>query len=465
MGKCLDSDRIVLLFDRYTFESRLLYESVRKLSDNCLAIVLEDNCFLPKGVLSVYDLLLGNDIDCIEKVERPKYYNEIIIPDKWSINAGVDEGYGIISYQHEEKGRIHYTKPKEYFVKEVEWCDRKGITRFWDHYNRYGNLCARTVCDHEGRKISKTWVTEQGKEVIVEHLKTGNIVLNDGDHVKLFQTKMDAVIYCFTKSGLSKSSFFYNSLSTPFLISNALSGSSKRDILFWQETIGNEIPGNMQIILNGRAERTQKIVVQKKSAYNRLVKLGANREAITELGFIYPFEKDNQHRWEALIFTNTDQIEHCKELIEIFPQMRFHIAAVTEMSAALMELRSYKNVHLYPGAVPKVLDELFQKCDFYFDINHYNEMDSAVFRAFLHNHLIFAFHETLHNREYVAEEHIYSVAAFDKMVSDIKAVMENEALFDQHLERQHRHALSENVETYGSVIYTNHQKTIDTSSP
>ena len=458
MEKYIDSNRIILLFDRYTLESRLLYESVRKLAADCLAIVLEDNCFLPKGVLSVYDLFLGNDIDSIEKAERPQYYNEIVIPDKWSINAGVDEGYGIISYQHEEKGRIHYTKPKEYFVKAVEWYDRKGVTRFWDHYNRYGELCARTVCDHEGQRISQSWFTAKGQEVIVENIKTGDIILNERDSAKIFQTKVDMFIYCFKKFGLVKNRIFYNSLSTPFFISNALGGSLKGDILFWQEAVGDNIPGNMQIILNGQAGRTEKIVVQKKSAYNRLVKLGANKEAITELGFIYPFEKENQHKREALICTNTDQIEHCRELVEVFPQMHFHIAAVTEMSANLMELQSYKNVSLYPGAVPEVLDELFKKCDFYFDINHYKEIESALLRAFLHNHLIFAFDETLHNEEYVAEEHIYPVAEFEKMVSEIKAVMESEASLDQHLERQRRHALAENVETYRSVIYSNRQK-------
>lgn len=456
MEKHIDPNRIILLFDRYTFESQLMHESVRKLSADCLAIVLEDHCFLQKGVLSVYDLFLGNNIDSMEKAERPKYYNEIIIPDQWSINAGVDEGYGIISYQHEEKGRIHYVKPKEYFVKAVEWFDRKGVTRFWDHYNRYGDLCARTVCDHEGQQISKSWFTAKGQEVIVENIQTGDIILNEGNSVKIFHTRVDAITYCFKKMGLEKNRFLYNSLSTPFFISNALGGSSKRDILFWQEAVGDKIPGNMKMILSGQAERTEKIVVQKKSAYNRLVKLGANKKAITELGFIYPFKKENQHKWEALIFTNTDQIEHCRELIEIFTQMHFHIASVTEMSANLTQLRNYKNVSLYPGAVPKVLDELLKKCDFYFDINRYNEIGSAVLRAFLHNHLIFAFDETLHNGEYVAEEHIYSVAEFKKMVSDIKAVMTNEACLNQHLERQRRHALAENVERYGTVIYSSH---------
>lgn len=72
--------------------------------------------------------------------------------------------------------------------------------------------------------------------------------------------------------------------------------------------------------------------------------------------------------------------------------------------------------------------------------------------------MIFAFDETLHNGEYVAEEHIYPIAEFEKMVSEIKAVMESEASLDQHLERQRRHALAENAETYRSVIYSNCQK-------
>lgn len=217
MEKYIDPNRIILLFDRYTLESRLLHESIRKLSADCLAVVLEDNCFLPKGVLSVYDLFLGNDIDSMEKPVRPKFYNEIVIPDQWSINAGVDEGYGRISYQHEEKGRIHYIKPKEYFVKAVEWYDRKGVARFWDHYNRYGDLCARTVCDHEGQRISKSWFTAKGQEVMVENIKTGDIVLNEENSAKIFQTKMDVIIYFFQKKGLGNNRLFYNSLSTPFL--------------------------------------------------------------------------------------------------------------------------------------------------------------------------------------------------------------------------------------------------------
>ena len=180
--------------------------------------------------------------------------------------------------------------------------------------------------------------------------------------------------------------------------------------------------------------------------------LGAKKEAMSELGFIYSFQKENQHKREALICTNTDEIEHCRELIEAFSQIHFHIAAITTMSPKLMDLQVYENVSLHPGAVPDVLDELFRKCDYYFDINHYNEIVSAVRRAFLHNHMIFAFEETLHNNEYVADEHIYPAAEFERMVSDVRAVMADTAVLEQYLERQRRHALSEDVETYERVV-------------
>ena len=453
MERYIDSDKIILLFDRYTVESRCLHESVKQLKADCLAIVIEEDDFLPEDVLSVYDLILGNYNNGVINTGKPRYYNEIPIPENWTINAGVDEGYGRISYQHEDKGRIYYAESgKKYLVKTVEWYDRKGVTRFLDHYNRYGDICARTVCDHEGRQISKSWLSAKGQEVIVENYITGDIVLIDGDVVKLFRTKLDMFVYYFNKLGFAQNRIFYNSLSTPFFISNMLGTSAKKDVLFWQEPVGEAIPGNMQIILNGQASRTEKIVVQKRNSYNRLMVLGAKKEAMSELGFIYSFQKENQHKREALICTNTDEIEHCRELIEAFSQIHFHIAAITTMSPKLMDLQVYENVSLHPGAVPDVLDELFRKCDYYFDINHYNEIVSAVRRAFLHNHMIFAFEETLHNNEYVADEHIYPAAEFERMVSDVRAVMADTAVLEQYLERQRRHALSEDVETYERVV-------------
>ena len=153
-----------------------------------------------------------------------------------------------------------------------------------------------------------------------------------------------------------------------------------------------------------------------------------------------------------LICTNTDHIEHCEELIKMLPQMHFHIAALTEMSPALLALGQYHNVSLYPGAEQSVLTELFMRCDYYLDINHYEEIVSAVYKAFMHEQLIFAFQETIHNREYVADTHIYLADELGRMVSDIQEILVDKNVMDEHLERQHRWALAENWETYKEIL-------------
>ena len=132
--------------------------------------------------------------------------------------------------------------------------------------------------------------------------------------------------------------------------------------------------------------------------------------------------------------------------------MHFHIAALTWMSQKLFDLGQYSNVSLYPGAQKEIQEELFKKCDYYFDINHRNEIIDAVYQAFLHNHLIFAFQETVHNREYVADAQIYSVEDFGSMVTDIHSVMEQEHLMQKCLESQHKHAMAESGQAYRDLL-------------
>ena len=107
---------------------------------------------------------------------------------------------------------------------------------------------------------------------------------------------------------------FYNSLSTPFFVSQRLPQGAKRDILFWQEPKRDDVPGNMTIILNGQATRTEKIMVQRETAYNKLIELGASTTIVKKLGFVYPVERANMHRLEVLICTNSDQIENVRNI-------------------------------------------------------------------------------------------------------------------------------------------------------
>lgn len=450
MGEHTWENEMILLFDSYDEESRLWHESIKLAGYDHMAIVIAEDDFLPDGVFSAYDLILGN---CHDKVRKERYFNEIAVPDSWDIHVGSDES-GSVFFQRDEKGKIYYVDTeKKRLVKAVDWYDRTGIVRFRDHYNRYGELCARTVYDNQGKPMSKTWFSPQGQEIIVENPVSGDIILNDEGREVLFQKKRDVIIYYFKKLGFAEKRILINSLSTPLFILNGLPGTEeKRDMLFWQGTIGDEIPGNMQWIFNGGSGRIGKVIVQRADTYDKLVQFGAKKEMLYKLGFLYSFQKENRHRSEALICTRFDKIEHGRELIEAFPEMHFHIAASSAMSPLLTDLGEYRNVSLYPAVAADVLEKLFQDCDYYFDINYYWEFVPADYRAFLHNQLIFAFEETVHAKNYVAEEHIYSITEFEAMKADVRAVMSDDAALEWHLGRQHKRAMVEDEEGYRKIL-------------
>lgn len=447
MDQFIKPDDIVLLLDHYSLESRNLRISFEKAGYRCPTVVVEDDGFLPDDVLSVYGFFLGNFAGEKGVPGRPKYFNQIVVPDYWEISG--NNSVGSICDLIRERGRIFYAEPPhKRLVKVVDWYDENGVVRSSDHYNRYGALYARTAFDAKGKRVNKSWFAASGREIIVENYVTGDIILNEGGQVRFFRGKVDFVLYLLKKVGFEKNRIFYNSLSTPFFVSQSLHSVYKRDVLFWQEPIKGDIPGNMQRILKGEASRTGKIMVQKKHAYDRLLKLGASQEIVHSLGFIYPFEKENMHGRNALICTNSDQVEHLRQIVEAVPEMHFHIAALTEMSPKLMGMESYENVSLYPGVKSSVLDELFKTCDYYLDINKGAEIVSAVYRAFLHNHLIFAFGETMHNSDYVARECIYPLDAAKRLISDIRTVLADGNEMDKWVHRQQKAALAESGEEY-----------------
>ena len=438
---------IILLFNDYSMDSHNLHTSFKLAGYECPAAVIEDDGFLPDEVMSVYGFFLGDFRAVLGENVRPRYFNEIVVPDYWEISG--NNTVGKVCDLYRERGKIFYAEPKhKRLVRIVDWYDERGVVRSSDHYNRYGALYARTIFNAKGQKVNKSYFSPTGREVIVENYVTGDIILNEEVGIKIFRSKTEFVLYFFVKSGVKQSRIFFNSLSTPFFVSNRLRARAKRDVLFWQEPIGTEIPGNMQSIFNGEAGRTAQIMVQKRQSYEKLLALGAPADKVHKLGFIYSFEKENRHRAEALICTNSDRIERCEEIVTALPQMHFHIAAITEMSSKLLSVGAYDNVSLYPGIKMDILDELFAKCDYYLDINHESEIVSAVYKAFLNDQLIFAFEETVHNRTYVAQEHIFQAKQAERLITDIQNAMADDSVMERYLQKQHEAAFVETEESY-----------------
>lgn len=440
---------IILLFDAYHADSHRLHDSFRLAGCDYPAVVIEETGFLPDGVQSVYGYFLGDYRQAPGAMDRPRYFNEIDIPDFWEISSTNLSGK-VCDLNHERALLFYELSSGKRWVKTVDWLDEQGTVRYSDHYNRYGLIYARTTMDKNGKPVLKSYFAPDGREVIVENMVTRDILLNEGETTRVFPGKTDFVLYFLQCAGYAGNRLFFNSLSTPFFVSCRL-GGEKKDVLFWQEPVTDAIPGNMQMILDGRAPRVERIYVQKHTVYRCLLELGADPAMVQEKGYLYHFRRVNTHTGNALICTNSDQLELCETLVTALPQVQFHIAAVTEMSSKLTAMERYPNVHLYPGVKKGVLDALFENCDLYLDINRGNEIVSATYRAFLHDQVIFAFADTCHNRDVVAQAHLFAPDHAHGMIEALRSVLTEPDGFDKALQAQKKAALLETAEAFLTI--------------
>ena len=173
---------------------------------------------------------------------------------------------------------------------------------------------------------------------------------------------------------------------------------------------------------------------------------------MSPLGFIYPFVRKNKGGKQVLIMTNSDRIKEIVHLVSSLSEVTFHIGALTEMSSTLRCLSDFSNVRLYESITPNRQDQLFEDCDLYLDINYEGEILDAVKTAFLHNQLIVAFQDTVHNRSYVAKENLFAPEAGDLLCEEVRHCLSDPVYMEEKLERQRRFAMAENKERYLEVI-------------
>lgn len=439
----------VLLLENYGEDSDMLRRSFLSAKFKGPVVVIEDDGFFPEGVISVYQYFCGDFRRAKTAPGKARFFNQIGVPDYWEI-SGNGSG-GKVHDFHRERARIFYAEPKhKRLVRVVDWMDEEGTVRFSDHYNKYGAIYARTFFNKDGKRFCKAYFDTEGRETLLENFVTHNIILNRNGRVYVFENKVELTLRVLEELGAMESRIFYNSLSTPLFVSERMPGGRQEDVLFWQESARDDIPGNMQQILSGKSKRTRRIYVQKKASYDNLIRLGASADMLKPLGFVYKFSRANRYQNEALICTNSDRIERIRELIEALPNMRFHIAAITEMSSKLMSLSQYENVTLYPEASVKRIDELFDSCDYYLDINHESEIVAAVKQAFLHNQLILGFKQTLHNKAFIANEHVFE--EYEEMAAFLDRVMGSKARIRKELSVQKSEAMSAKAAAYVELL-------------
>lgn len=435
---------MIQLYDYYNDKSKDLHYSLQQSGFEGPVVVFNDDGFLPKGISSPYTYFCHMQ----ESIGKPLYFNQVPIPRFWEI-TGNNGSAEVWSYD-DRKANIYYAEPKHLrLVKAVDWLDKQGRVRMTDHYNQFGWLFARSFYGEAQQMTIKTYFNQEGQEIIVENMLTGDIILNWQGKVQFFQDRLQFFRHYITLMGWDQSRIWYNSLSTPFFYS-FYHQEPGQDILFWQEGIGEEIPGNMKVLLNQSNARTQAILVQQKAVFDKLITLldDQDKAKCHYLGHIYPSKRANLNRKRIFIFTNSDQIEHLSYLVSELSDYDFHIAALTEMSHRLSVFDHHKNVQLYPNISPNSVDSILNACDIYFDINRSDEVMGVVRQAFEHNMLIFGFDQTLHQPQLILEEHIVSLDHPERLVSLLKSY---EGRLSQMADKQ-RQSIDEKRERYQSYL-------------
>ncbi len=491
-----DMSQGVLLLERYDENGAMLKGSFRRSGFQGPVVVIEDSGFLPPDVLSVFRWFCRDSEDTPlpgvpadtpfaraedgradgsgasggrhdgsqEKKEnaekeysithagwkmgKPRYFNQIELPDYWEISANGTSGE-IHNMEH-LRGRIFFSLPTTHrLVSEVDWLDERGTVRCTDHYDNRGLLYGRTTFNRLGQRYNRSWFDEKGRERVVENAVTGDITVNRNGKVWFFRSRRDLAVAMLREIGADGQRIYYNTLSVPMFVSDRLVESDRGNVLFWQEQPRDDIPGNMQLILDG-STHTQEIKVQNRQSWKDLIAAGADPNVVKPLGYVYDFARENAGGTEALICTNSDNIEQLQQVVEGLPGIQFHIAAITEMSSKLLSFGKYDNVRLYPNVRESMVEELFGKCDYYFDINHANEILDAVKQAFLHDQLIMGFPQTLHNPRYISDEQICPDA--EALCAQVRSFSADASLLHAAVLLQRRTAMAEEKDAYRAIF-------------
>lgn len=459
----------VLLLETYNENGKRLADSLKRAGIASKTVVIRYDGFLPEDALSPFQYYLEQDVDPRrEEEKKPRYFNEVPVPPYWEIRG--NGGGGEIVDCDTLRAKIYYEKGQGRIVRVVDWMDRNGKVRFSDHYDKTGRHFATTVLSPEAKPVAKSYFSAAGRERITENLVTGAVLVREGAEETAYSSLEEFAAAFLEK--LEPERIFFNSLSVPYFVETAYGKkhSGSGDVLFWQEKILDTIPGNMIRLFNDSG-RTTKICVQSWDAYEKLRVKVRDREhfgkeirdadkassMLCPLGYLYPFRDSGRAGIRnVLCMTNSDQIFGLGRIADAFPDLVFHVAAVTEMSDRLLSMGNRKNIRLYPTVSKAKAASLFSDCDCLLDICEGAEILDAVQRAFLSDLPILGWKDTAHNRTFEMDEALFAktgdgIRELSSLLGELAGNPERKREF---LSGQHAHAMSETKENYQKVLGT-----------
>lgn len=376
------------IFDFYDENTKRLMQSLTTAGIKRKNLFVHYTGELPEGGVSPYSFFTEQKQD---KEQVGLFFNQVKVPDFYAIRH-VDGGSSNIEYLERVVGRIYYRKEGYRLVDRVEWLssmDGQTVVKK-DYYNISGLHYASTYLSLKG-PYKTEYYNPKGETVIVEDLVHRSIQLFYKKKSYHFENRTQFFLYFIRISKINISNLYINSLSYPLFISRILN-IGRKTTLFWQEELGNEVPGNMKDELEA-PKALKQIVFMKEEQLEQVEKMFPHTQIkLSYLSAIGEFKRKNLFRKNAFILTNSDNIYGLRDLLSNFPEFNITVAAYTNMSTKLLHMEEeFSNITLIPSIDGERLNQELKKADIYLDINHGLKVGSILKQAYQNQMLIFSY--------------------------------------------------------------------------
>ncbi|MFS9194505.1 accessory Sec system glycosyltransferase GtfB [Streptococcus sp. OMI633] len=354
--------------------------------------------------------------DPASKIGEPLFFNDLSVPELWECWT-----LGITTYLFDgEERRANIVLREDLLsrtVDRVEWFGQKEEIASIDFYNRYGWRSQQSLLNEGAQPYLEIYLNRQQEEVLLHFVLQGTF---------LHQTSKGRDQLYANKEELQRA-----------VLKQVL--PEKEAILLMNQSLlafVKELPKERLALcrstgadLEGIKEQVEQILVLEAAH------LHEKKEGYTSLsGFVDVDQEKFQP--EALVMTASQEVEGLADLVHDFPQVTFHIAALTAMGPKLTDLDPCPNVRLYPGISMENYEELLATCSLYLDCNQGEEVMNSSIRALENGQILLGLQSTVHHEAY--KELTTITASVEEMKARLGALVQHPESYEELLREQVR---------------------------
>ena len=353
--------------------------------------------------------------DPASKVGKSLFFNDLAVPELWECWT-----LGITTYLFDgEERRANVVLREDILsrtVERVEWFGQREEIVSIDVYNRYGWRSKQSLLTEAGQPYLDIYLNRQQEEVLLHFVSQGTFLL---------------------QSPKGRDRLYANKEEMQRTVLEQLLPDDEAILLLDKSLLEvvKKIPKERLAYCARDAHDLDEIKEQVSQIL--LVEDGLLREekdGITALSGLVDVEQES-FQPEALVMTASQEVEGLSSLVHQFPQVTFHIAALTAMGPKLTDLETCSNVHLYPGISLGNYESLLARCSIYLDCNQGEEVWSSSLHALENGQVLFGLKSTVHQEAYkelstitdTVEEMRNQLEALVQQPDTIKALLREQA--------------------------------------